>query len=299
MRDLPVITFEVTNICNARCTFCAYRLSTDKKEIMPFKTFQKGLDQFLDVGGKAIVLTPVVGDPLIDPGLFQKIAYAKSKGINDISFYTNGNLLLSNDNYKKIVDCGVTRLDISIGELDKKKHCRIYGIQEQVYDRMLKGLHELLKYNKQKGERVRIIVGFRPMSTPNEVMNSPDFKRVLQPFLSKRVTINIMQVFDNFGGMITPKDLLGNMKLKKPYSQKYYPCVRLYNAISILPQGDVRLCGCRLRKSRYDELVVGNIFKQHLKDIYAGTKAKKIRENFTKNKLPEVCKACTFYEPNM
>lgn len=299
MVSMRRLTFEVTNICNAKCTFCAYRLSTDRKEIMPFHVFTEALDQFVSLGGQEIVLTPVVGDPLIDPNLFEKISYAQSKGVTNISLYTNGIILFANDNYKKLVDAQVTRLDVSIGEMHKQNYSEVYGVPEALYDKMKQGVKALLEYNKQQGEKIRIVIGFRPKSKPKEVLSSQDYIEVIKPYISKRVSVNVMQVFDNFGGMITPADLKGAMHMKKEYPKKHYPCIRLYNAISILPKGDVRLCGCRLKTSQYDDLVIGNVFEQHLGDIYNGERAQKLRMDFGNGIYPAVCKDCSFYHPNV
>src|SRR5208282_5985542 len=63
----------VTNICNARCVFCAYPRAVDSKElkggVMPLALFKKIVDEWKSLGGDAIDLTHTVGDPLIDPGL--------------------------------------------------------------------------------------------------------------------------------------------------------------------------------------------------------------------------------------
>ena len=66
----------VTNICNAKCSFCAYPKVVANKTlqtgIMPFDVFKKAVDEWAAVGGQSLDLTPVVGDPLVDPGLLEK-----------------------------------------------------------------------------------------------------------------------------------------------------------------------------------------------------------------------------------
>ena len=64
--------------------FAPYRKISDnpnyKEGIMSFEIFKKGLDQFIQMGGSDISLTPIVGDPLIDPNLMEKIEYALKTG---------------------------------------------------------------------------------------------------------------------------------------------------------------------------------------------------------------------------
>ena len=70
----------VTNICNAKCTFCAYpKVVTNKTlqtGVMSFEVFKKAVDEWAALGGQSLDLTPVVGDPLVDPGILQKVDYA-------------------------------------------------------------------------------------------------------------------------------------------------------------------------------------------------------------------------------
>ena len=58
----------VTNICNAKCTFCAYPKVVANKTlqtgVMPFDIFKKVVDEWAALGGQCLDLTPVVGDPL-------------------------------------------------------------------------------------------------------------------------------------------------------------------------------------------------------------------------------------------
>ena len=66
----------VTNICNAKCTFCAYPKVVANKTlqtgVMSFEIFKKAVDEWSAAGGQDLDLTPVVGDPLVDPGLLER-----------------------------------------------------------------------------------------------------------------------------------------------------------------------------------------------------------------------------------
>jgi len=85
---------ELTNICNANCIYCGYRFMKRKKGIMDMKLFKKFIDEFDNAGGGDISLTGIVGDPLIDPNIIEKIRYARAKdNIRNIRFSTNGILL--------------------------------------------------------------------------------------------------------------------------------------------------------------------------------------------------------------
>ncbi len=98
----------VTNICNAKCTFCAYPKVVANKTlqtgVMSFEVFRKAIDEWAALGGQSLDLTPVVGDPLVDPGLLDKVDYAVNKaGLKDVYLTTNAILINKKETYKKLI----------------------------------------------------------------------------------------------------------------------------------------------------------------------------------------------------
>jgi MoaA/NifB/PqqE/SkfB family radical SAM enzyme len=77
---ISTMVIGVTNICNARCVFCAYPRAMDSKDlkggVMPLPLFKKIVDEWVALGGTQVDLTHTVGDPLVDPGLLDKVNYA-------------------------------------------------------------------------------------------------------------------------------------------------------------------------------------------------------------------------------
>ena len=102
-----------------------------------------------------------------------------------------------------------------------------------------------------------------------------------------------MTVFNSHNGMIKQNNLKGVMRIKRPFMNKNYPCVMLYEMVTLLPNGDVKLCGCTFHKT-LSEFVIGNIHDQDIFSIYNGNKANSLRNNFKNNPL---CKKCTIYKP--
>src|SRR4051812_549384 len=99
----------VTNICNAKCVFCAYPRAVEsgnlKTGVMSFEMFKKIADEWAVIGGGDLDLTPTVGDTLVDPGLIKKLDYAVNVAkVPKVVLTTNGILLNRNEFYKKLVD---------------------------------------------------------------------------------------------------------------------------------------------------------------------------------------------------
>jgi MoaA/NifB/PqqE/SkfB family radical SAM enzyme len=289
----------VTNICNARCVFCAYPRAVDNKDlkagVMPLPLFKKIVDEWKSLGGDHVDLTHTVGDPLIDPGLVEKIKYATSQGgMKHVSFTTNGILLNRNDTYKRILDAGATEIYISTSGTDKDSYEKTYGVNH--YEDMISGVHNLLKYNREKGEPATIAVRFRNGNKPSEIIRSRDFVEKIKPFFSQKVRCNFTVEFDNWGGLIQQDELVGQMRLRKIINDVPVPCRALFGYL-IRYDGSVRLCGCRFKKSDMDDMIVGNIQHQSLLDISRSPKAWSIIEGFYQGKRPESCTRCSLYHP--
>ena len=291
--------FDVVNKCNAKCVFCVYRKiesSPDYKQgVMSIDVFKKAVDQFIDMGGSDIGLTPIVGDPLLDPGLMEKIEYAAKTGkIKKIYFYSNGILLYKDDIYKKLIDSGINDIEISTQGCDREFFEKVYGVP--LYDQFISGLNSLLDYNRQKGEPVSILINFRPAQNPSAVLNSPDFISKIKPFLSKKVGYSFMVDYDNWGDSVSRKDLIGVMKPKRKPLVKKVPCSRIFDAI-VLFDGSVRLCAARINKTQFDDMVIGNINENNLKDIFFSEKTDEIRRKFIEGRHSNACLGCSLYVP--
>lgn len=295
---ISILSFAVINVCNAKCTFCAYRLKdkNSKLGVMSFEIFKKGLDEFVHNGGKKISFTPVVGETLLDHNIIQKINYAvKTNTLNMISMTTNGILLDHNELYKKLIDSGMNEIIISFPGFNDENYTKVYGVNK--YKEVLSGIHKLLKYNKEKKNKVTIIIGLRTPYLPSEILKSPDYKKYVKPFIGKNIFLSYTPWFDNWGGMIHQRDLSGVMKLRRKRKYNKFPCRLTFDSASIMFNGDVRLCACRMAKSEFDELIVGNILKENLINLHQNNQAKRIRSSFTKLSPPIVCRDCSFYTP--
>jgi radical SAM protein with 4Fe4S-binding SPASM domain len=293
------LTTGVTNICNAKCSFCAYpKVVTNKTlqtGIMPFDVFKTAVDEWSQAGGTKLDLTPVVGDPLIDPGLLEKVEYAvRQAKMTEVVLTTNAILFNRNKMYERLIDTGIHGICISTQGTSKEMYEKVYGVKH--YDEVISGIHNLLEYNRGKGEPAWIVLRFRNAQKPSQIIRSKDFKERIKPYLSEQVRVNFTVDFDNWGGTIKAPDMQGTMRLRVLPPPLNIPCQRLFG-FSVRHDGNVRLCGCRLTKSDLDDLVVGNIRQKSLKEISQSDAAWKIIEGFYSGNRPETCRECTFYTP--
>ena len=88
------LDIELTNRCNRTCDMCAFhsKLALYKfpKEDMDLAIFKKIIDES---EGKTTLKLNYSGEPLLYPHLLEAIRYAKDKGVIEVRFNTNADLL--------------------------------------------------------------------------------------------------------------------------------------------------------------------------------------------------------------
>jgi len=236
----------------------------------------------------------MVGEALIDPGIFRKIEYAKKKGLK-VSLYTNAISLGNKGIIEQVLKAGIDELQIDIADINPKYESEVFGIPIKTARRTINSIIELSEQIDKKKINQKFILGFRSSRHFSEIWKEFKDSKFMEYYKKGIFTIEYLHAYDNWGGQIKEKDLKGVQRLRKCARIKKFPCGALWS-LSILPNGDVRLCGCRFKGTIKDELVIGNIKKDSLSKLLKSKKWKNIIQNF-ESKSPEVCKECSFYTP--
>ncbi|TES90008.1 MAG: radical SAM protein [Candidatus Cloacimonadota bacterium] len=279
---------ELTNICNANCIYCGYRFMKRDKGIMKQKLFEKLIDEFDDKSGGDINLTGVVGDPLIDRNIVEKIKYSMAKkNIRNIKFSTNG-ILLQRIGVKKLLESGVNSILINIGGMDKETYKRLFGVDD--FYKVYENVRKILLTNKSMHGKVDLTIVIKVISLEDVLKNKSclSLKELAKECDARIIFDNI---YDSWSGRISKKDMVDDMKLKMNREKKE-PCSLLYNTLSIMWNGDVVPC-CR---DIDGEVILGNILQQSIDEIWRGDILKNLRRSFTKGSIPAICKKCEHYE---
>ena len=103
--------------------------------------------------------------------------------------------------------------------------------------------------------------------------------------------------FDSWGGQINQSDLLPGMALAQAPRLKRRPCLWTFN-LMVMYDGLVRACSCRFTGTERvgtDGLLVGNLQKQNLTEIWNGDAIRNLRRTFENGTLHDVCRSCTMY----
>jgi hypothetical protein len=197
---------EVTNICNANCTFCAYQYQERPTRRIDEDTFRRAVAGFVELGGGTLGMGSLVGDPLLDPHFVERARYARSHPeITGVVTVTNC-IHLDKVGAKELLTSGVTAITVSTTGFDAEMYKRLYRSNQS--ERMKNNLLDLLRTNRDLGRPVWVEVGLRIDRPARDVLSQPGFEEVLE--LAHLVSWNSR--FDSWSGRIKAGDLSGNMR---------------------------------------------------------------------------------------
>lgn len=292
-RRPPGLTIETCNICNANCVFCAYQYQKRRRQVMSDDTFKKAIRQFVDLGGGGLGLTPMLGDPLLDPRFMERVSYARSfSEVTGVATTTNC-LNLHRVGARNLLTSGVGWICVSTTGFSEEMYKRVF--RSNGYPRMKENLLTLLRMNHDLGKPVTIEVSLRIDLPSEEVLNYRGFAEVVE--LADKVDANMY--FDSWNGRIRAESLPGNMKLRPGFlfRKRRNPCSMLYGGLGVLVDGTVTLCPCRDADGD-SELVVGNLREGQLIHMYNSDHVHRLRDDWMRvNRIPAICRGCTHYRP--
>lgn len=291
---------EVTNICNANCSFCGYGKGKDGKAADPrvkskqdISAYKHLLKIYSEGGGGNFSITPILGEVSVHPEWLKLIKLAKSyKNITSVSCFSNG-ILLHRFGFKNILESGLSTFTISTALGSREQYKRLYG--KDLYHQVKANILEILKENKKLKYPVNIFLALRIDRPYDKFFKSETYKEILK--YTKRKNISILEEWDDFRGIIKKNGLPKGQVFKNlqyENERKNTPCYALYRKLEILNDGTIQGCTCRVEP----ELWGGNIKNyKNLNEAWNDKTINKIRNNWFNGKLSECCKTCSHYEP--
>jgi hypothetical protein len=280
---------EGTNICNARCAFCAYPQMQRPFATMPVDLFKRAVSQYLELGPGEIDLTPIVGDPFVDKFLFERLDWlAQHPKVKRFHFYTNA-ILMKPEYIPRLLAYGERfMLCCSFGGFDQKTYATVMGVDK--FEEAAANIRAVIDAKAAGSSSMRIQISLRlpPGNAQGEFW---DYLCTMRE--RGMITIESVADFDNWGGAITDDALKTAGLVPKPPPVHTGACRRLFTGPTVLADGRVNGCCCRDVEAT---LIIGDVNKQDLADILAGEPLKALIERHERGDFPEICKLCTRYE---
>jgi len=277
------ITIETVNYCNHDCIFCPNSVMTRERSIMPMKVFEKIINDYLEIGGGHLSLTPMIGDIFLDTLLIQRLEYLNQfSDYITLSVTTNG-VLADNysDNELSYIVGKFKRVNISVYGLNDEEYFLI--TKKNTYKRFLSSIKRIVTLAPPGV----VTLGFRLLNSCNENKLKSWIMENIGAIIPYSSTIQ----YDNWSCNQLSFELPGDASWTNQQVGNI-PCIIPLISIQIFVNGDVSMCACADFDSSSD-LRIGTICTDSLESMY---NSEKVKNFFSKPwKTPEFCKKCSFY----
>ena len=296
---MPPVSLDIsiTTACNAKCAYCWQQEKSGSK--LNFDVVARIIDEICFLKTPRLLLTG--GEPTIWPDFERLLAYAKNAGIKIILLCTNG-LRLSNFAFaERIVDLGITAINVSVDTFNPEKFrmLRGYGLCE--IEKTLSNCIVLKK--KYPGLKISLCSVMLKAVTPEELFE-------VRKFCDKHNFGYFIQNFDNTHYPEIDRRFMLNPEERQIYNKKLtWLRGRVGEVVkkghNLLTEGDGLKCykGIRTIKLASDGSIafcwnsepIGNILQDSFIDIWTSAKAKEVRE-FIRDKRCKCLSDCDVFE---
>lgn len=157
------VHIDICSLCNFKCKFCfqsdggAIKDKGLKRGLMDFGLYKKIVDDLIEFKDKfKKVKIGLHGEPTMHLELPRMINYVKNRNVTEvIELFTNGSLLNPALN-KKIIEAGLSRINISVESLTSEKYEEVTGTKVNM-DEFVKNIKNLYEIRKDCRIYVKIV----------------------------------------------------------------------------------------------------------------------------------------------
>lgn len=287
-----VIHIETTNRCNFRCKFCPesdpnYSVIAGGYKIMKLEEFKTIIDNIKKSFVKISRLRLwIMGEPLINPNIFEMIKYAKENDIAEAVEMTSNASLINFKRAKLLVNSGLDLCKISIYGFNNEdfKLTTNSNIDFNKILENIKFLHELR--NSSPSSKLKIMAKTVGDSS-NKILKS--YMNQLSKFVDY-IEINEIHSWTEGEQEKSNNNFIDKKKLIKEV------CPFPFYTLAIHSDGNASPCCVDWKK----EVFLGNSLNQSLMEIWNGELTKELRLSHLKRDLEmhQGCQGCDYFINN-
>lgn len=288
---------EPSTLCNLRCAFCPVTTGLERPTgVMSHEVFKKIIDELADY--LFMILLWDWGEPFLNPGVYDMIAYAKQSDVKVISS-TNGHVFAQAGNAEKLIRSGIDAIIFAID-----------GISQETYEQFrkkgnlhmaMKGIQNVAAARRNLNSRTPLI-NFRFIPMKHNEHEMPLLKDFARSLGADVLTIKSLNPHDHGEVDANIATGLTFMPQDPRYRRFEYdeqgsrlrldqnPCKRPWMNPSIHWDGKVSLCTFDAQ----DHFVMGDLTKESFRDIWWGDEYSRFRSRFRHNyRAIPFCDGCT------
>lgn len=258
--DFPLhVDVELSSICNLKCPMCPtgteeFKAKVPKAYVSP-ELFQKIVDECAENNLYSLRLS-WIGEPTLHPKFLDLLAYAKQKGIKEVSMLTHGKKFIDKEFCEKVISTGIDWITISID-----------GINE-TYDEIRKPI-----------KFPQIVQALRNLTEIRKERNlvKPAIKiQGVWPAVKKDVE-KYLEIFTPVTDLIYTNPLIDYLQLDDLSSVEFvqdFTCYQPFQRVVVRSNGLTAMCA----NDDVTGHVTGDANKMTIKEIWHGEEFKKIRD---------------------
>ena len=132
----PQIIIETTSVCNMKCVHCNHKIMERTKTHMDDDIYKRIIDEIAKVAPNTEVWPTFYGEAFtLREKLFERLRYAKSKGLSNLVLNSNGRLLDRENWIDEILTSGLKRFILSLDGFSKEvfEKIRVGGDRDKIY----------------------------------------------------------------------------------------------------------------------------------------------------------------------
>ena len=293
------VQIEPTNRCNLQCALCPISDGLDR----PSGDMNRELfERLVNETGKYIFIMMLWdwGEPFLNSGIYDMIAYAKQHGIKTLAS-TNGHAVKTKQQAERLVRSGLDAMVVAIDGISQQTYqqYRRLGDLDTVFD----GMRRIAAAKKALNSPTPLI-NFRFVVMKHNEHEVPRLQALARSLEADMLTLRKLHPHDAMG-LLKGKDRSGAYVPERALYQRYKldpdnvlrpkrkrnPCKKLWNSTTVHWNGMV--CPCCF--DPHDRHTLGDLSQTGFREIWTGRSYRNMRRDFGKDyRKIALCTDCTY-----
>jgi len=225
--------------CNLKCTMCSIDAPTDRKKgAMSMDLFRYIADEMVPYRSQIERVDLFgLGEPLLDPHIFERIRYLRERSFRNLGLSTNANLL-DLEKRKALLETGIETVIFSIDGFRKETHEKIR--RGSSFERVVSNVEETIKMRDRGNYGTRFVI--RLIRQPGNESEWAPYREFWNQRLSreKRDYVVAYDMHNNGGLLVSKEEILAGTGLDPAVEAR--PCHFLFECLIILADGQIAAC---------------------------------------------------------
>lgn len=278
---------ETVNVCNARCSICTINEWKSETPFMEDEVFFRLADEINSHSDTVrIVNLSRDGEPFLDSGLEERIAYFKKGGTKFTTLSTNAALL----NEKRILSVLASGLDDIMFSVDGATKSTYENIRIGLsFDEVTENIRNFIRLRNASNSSTSVRI--RMVMTSENIHEADDFKKMWQDIICPGDKIQ-MKHLHSWGNQ------LQGFNAVTEYEKIYTPCSSPFTTCIIKSDGEIIVCPVDFKR-KYTN---GSIMEKSIAEIWRNGKElnafRQIHLEGGRNDIP-MCEKCFLWDADI